>query len=168
MSFTQKQKKDAHSDFSKYWVVEEGDPQAKDALKHMLPALAAFKVLLGLKSKNRFRESLSNLRPIVIEGLINAGRNLPQFRNEEKLKVFTLGVLEKSLEIIDNNGIMPSKFEHDKKMVSITMEKISKNLGKEINYDEALLIYTLILVEANYFGKAAEAKRILNGKLSMR
>ncbi|MGC8622618.1 MAG: hypothetical protein ACP5SJ_00660 [Candidatus Micrarchaeia archaeon] len=155
-----------HSDFSHYIVVEEGDPRSKMLLDHVSNVFASFSVLLN--SKFGFAEHNISMRPIAFNSLISSLKRLPKFRNEEEIKVFALAELKLCSQFIKEEvdaASMPL-FCSEKVMIEKTAEEISKNLGKEISYEDALRIYTFLKVEANDLGKIAEPKKYLASNIT--
>ena len=52
-------------------------------------------------------------------------------------------------------------FERDRKMLGVISDEIKKTLGKEIDYEEALLIFTLLSEEEENIKSKAEDKPLI-------
>ncbi len=156
--------KQPHSDFNNYVHVEPGDPQAKDALDHLSIAILAIGNIVQLESKGRFVKSASDLSAKAMESVGNAAANWRfSVGDAEDLRNLALNEVKKALEIIGDKGNGKPEFESDRQMLNTILKEFAKNAGKSIDYEEALLIYTFLLVEAKDLGRMAEDKHFLYG-----
>jgi len=149
-----------HSDFRDYIRIEKGDQQAKDMLDYISVAFISFGDILSLKFGEKFNENSINFGLEVVKDSINRVTSNWEFsiKGEEDLKALALEEINKAIAVVSEGDKAKPGFESDRQMLGVISNEIKKTIGKEINHEEAFLIFTLLRVEEKDIGSKAEDK----------
>ena len=152
-----------HYDFRNYIRIEKGDQQAKDMLDYISVAFISFGDILSLKFGEKFNENSINFGLEVVKDSINRVISNWEFsiKGEEDLKALALEEINKAIAVVSEGDKAKPGFESDRQMLDLISNEIKKTIGKEINHEEAFLIFTLLRVEEKDIGSKAEDKHFL-------
>ena len=140
--------------------VEKGDQQAKGILDDISVALISFVDILSLIFKEKVNENSINFGLKAVKDSINRVTSNWEFsiKGEEDLKKLAFEEINKAIALVSEGDKAKPGFERDRKMLGVISDKIKKTLGKEIDYEEAFLIFTLLSEEEKDIGSKAEDK----------
>jgi len=143
--------------------VEKEDQQAKDILDNISVALISFVDILSLIFREKINENSINFGLKVVKDSINRVKSNWEFsiKGEEDLKKLAFEEINKAIALVSEGDKAKPGFESDRQMLDVTSNEIKKTLGKEIDYGEALFIFTLLNIEEKDIGSKAEDKPLI-------
>jgi hypothetical protein len=170
MLFIKRNKKSSnpyHADFIKeYLHIEEGDRHAKEALDH---ATLAFFLLKGLVTTI----AKLNVDSEIMEFSTNTISRMNQVLsdNKEKIKDIKSVEDEKKIGLEELDAAIAAcigkddeeKHREDIGMLTTAKELLSKTIEKEMNWQDAVLIYRIIKVTLKGLEKEASDRSFLGG-----
>jgi len=155
-----------HADFTKYVHVEEGDRHAKEALDHAILAFFLLKDIVmfiaNLNLDSEVREFSTNTISRMNQVLSDNKEKIKDIKSVEDEKKIGLEELDAAIAACIGKDD-EEKHREDIGMLTTAKELLSKTIEKEMNWQDAVLIYRVVKVTLKGLEKEASDRSFLGG-----